>query len=226
MNKQILETLQQPNPSDYTNTNFKPFVVGNSNPLSDKINTSLLKDIDEAARRANVNVSITTAVSGHRRGSRHETGHAVDIAIVNDKGFGSEDDAEKKGIKDDIKRFVGELQKMGYSKNIESGNDKAVLTFGFPGHSHHVHVSRKSEDGVSQSQEIKVDDKKIKTDVNTTKEKITKDLIDTLDSKKDSFDLGDDEYMDIVKGMLSPFYPVKENHEPLLEELKRIKSLL
>jgi len=36
---------------------------------------------------ANVKVDITTIVSGHRKGTRHEKGQAVDIArFYNDKG--------------------------------------------------------------------------------------------------------------------------------------------
>jgi len=151
----IKEAPQSVNPSDYTNTNFKSYVVGNSNPLADKINLSLLKDVDLAAKNANVKVSITTAVSGHRKGSRHDSGHAVDIAMVNGLGFSSENDANKKGILDDIRRFVDELVKLGYTKNVESGNDKAVLTFGFPHHHHHIHVSRKSESPETQTPDTK-----------------------------------------------------------------------
>jgi hypothetical protein len=143
----IKEAPESVNPSKYTNMNFKPYVVGNSNPLSDKINPLLLNDIDLAAKNANVKVSITTAVSGHRKGSRHSSGHAVDIAMVNGLGFRNETDANKKGILDDIRKFVDELIKLGYKKNTESGNDKAVLTFGFKGHDHHIHVSRKSDSG-------------------------------------------------------------------------------
>jgi predicted nucleotidyltransferase len=151
------ESPQYVNPSEYTNTNFKPYVVGNSNPLSDKINPLLLKDIDLAAKNANVKVSITTAVSGHRKGTRHETGHAVDIAMVNGLGFRNENDANRKGILGGIRRFVDELIKMGYVKNSESGNDKAVLTFGFKGHDHHIHVSRKSDYGETTDRISKTD---------------------------------------------------------------------
>jgi hypothetical protein len=141
----IKEAPQNVNQSLYTNTKFKDRIVGNSTPSKDKINPSLLSDIDLAAKKAGVEVSITTAVSGHRPGSRHETGHAIDIAMVNGVGFRNQNDANKKGILDDINRFVGELVNLGYVKNSESGNDKAVLTFGFKGHDHHIHVSRKSD---------------------------------------------------------------------------------
>ena len=118
MRRFLNETLQTPDPSDYTNTDFKPFVVGRSNPLADKINPSLLKDVDTAAKKANVKVSITTAVSGHEKGSRHEKGLAVDIAMINGQGYGSEKAAKQKGIYDDIMRFVSELENLGYIKNL------------------------------------------------------------------------------------------------------------
>ena len=119
MRRDLPEAPEKVDPSLYTSTDFRPYVVGNSNPLADKINPSLLKDVDAAARRAGVKVSVTTAVSGHDKGSRHETGHAVDIAMVNGMGYRSEKDAEKKGIYDDIMRFVDALEDMGYIKNSE-----------------------------------------------------------------------------------------------------------
>jgi hypothetical protein len=217
--------LETPKPSDYTNTDFKPFVVGNSNPLADKINPSLLDDVDEAAKRANVKVSITTAVSGHRKGSRHEKGLAVDIAMINGQGYRSENDAKKKGIYEPIMRFVHELEKMGYTKNTESGNDKAVLTFGFPQHHHHVHVSRNSDDGKSDTNGVTHTQKTNDTDTNNIETDV-----DQLQKKYDNinfmdkFDVSDDEFIDLIGGMLSPM--VKEHKEQIIENIIRIKKLL
>jgi hypothetical protein len=132
------------NQSLYPNLKFKDKIVGNSTPTKDKINPSLLADIQKAAKIANVGPIITTAVSGHKNSGRHPYGNAVDIAMFRDKGFSSERDAQSKGIYQDIVNFVNALVSMGYVKNQESNNDKAVLTFGFPGHDNHVHVSRKS----------------------------------------------------------------------------------
>jgi len=149
MKKRIHEAPQAVNQSLYTNVNFKDGVVGNSTPSRDKINPSLLADIELAARKVGVIASVTTAVSGHGPGSRHESGQAVDIAMFNGQGFSSKSDAEKKGIYQAINSFVQALSSMGYVINSESGNDKAVLTFGFPNHDNHVHVSRKSDTGES-----------------------------------------------------------------------------
>jgi hypothetical protein len=152
MKKNFNEDVQAVNPSLYKNTDFKDKVVGSSTPTKDLINPSLLADVDKAATQAGIKVTITTAVSGHDKGSRHEQGNAVDIAMVNGKGFsGGEQQARSLGIYDGIMKFVNELVNMGYIQNQESGNDKAVLTFGSPGHDNHIHISRKSGGGVSTS---------------------------------------------------------------------------
>ena len=166
MKKKLNETPQSVNQSLYTNVNFKDGVVGNSYPSRDKINPSLLSDIETAAKRAGVTASVTTAVSGHDSGTRHETGNAVDIAMFNGQGFSSKDDAGKKGIYTGIYNFIQELISMGYIYNSESGNDKAVLSFGFKGHDDHVHVSRNS-DGGDNSVVTKTPDDKTKTDTKT-----------------------------------------------------------
>jgi hypothetical protein len=145
--KKILEIYEEINNSKkiisevtdyYDNVNFKD--SGNMYPSRDNINTSLLGDINTAAKNAGVVVDITTSISGHSEKtksgntSRHPSGNAVDIAIINNKpvSVSNRTDADK---------FVGELVKLGYTKNTESSNPKAVLTFGFPDHDDHVHVS-------------------------------------------------------------------------------------
>ena len=55
----------------------------------DKINRALLDDINKAAKDAGLEVTITTASSGHSsKKSRHASGNAVDIALINGKGSG------------------------------------------------------------------------------------------------------------------------------------------
>jgi hypothetical protein len=128
---------------NYSNVDFKP--LNGSNPSADNINVSLLQDIQTAAKNANLKVDITTAITGHRPGTRHETGNAVDIAIINGK-------AVSKSNRTDADKLVGELVKLGYAKNVaESGNDKVVLTFGMKDHDNHVHVSKKSNTDSSSS---------------------------------------------------------------------------
>jgi peptidoglycan hydrolase-like protein with peptidoglycan-binding domain len=134
-------------PTGLDNVTWGDGIVGNSKPSRDDINPALLDDVSKAAKAAGVDITITTAVSGHDPGTRHGDGDAVDIAVINGWGYSGEESAKKNGIYDDIMRFVGELEYLGYKKNSEGGNDKAVLTFGVPNHHHHVHVSRKSRDG-------------------------------------------------------------------------------
>ena len=122
----------------YSNVDFKDGVVGNSRPSKDEINVSLLQDVQTAAKNANLKVDITTAVSGHKPGTRHESGNAVDIAMINGKAVSLNNRA-------DADKLVRELVKLGYAKNVaETGNDKVVLTFGIKDHDNHVHVSKKS----------------------------------------------------------------------------------
>jgi hypothetical protein len=117
------------------NVDFKDGAVPNSYPSRDNINQQLLKDVQDAAKAANINVSITTAQSGHESlPSRHPSGNAVDIAIINGKNVSLAN-------RSDADQFVNALVKMGYVKNSETNNPKAVLTFGFPKHDDHVHVS-------------------------------------------------------------------------------------
>ena len=151
-------------PSGYQNVTWGDGIVGNSRPSQDDINPSLLKDVETAAVAAGVNVTITTAVSGHRSGTRHNpAGNAVDIAVVNGYGYGSKRDAKKKGIYDAIMDFVAELENLGYKKNRERGNDKAVLTFGFPDHQHHIHVSRRSREDDEAQRETPESETKLAT---------------------------------------------------------------
>lgn len=212
----LIEAPEAVDPSKYSNTDFKPYVVGNSNPLGDKINPSLLKDIDTAARNAGIKVSITTAVTGHKRGTRHETGHAVDIAIVNGKGYGSEDDAKQKGIHDDIMKFIDQLKSMGYVKNSESGNDKAVLTFGFPNHHHHVHVSRKSDDGGSEY---------VQTSTTGTTTGSTQSEYPNIDTSSGS-DSSSGEHTSFLRSMLNSALKESKQKNKVINEINRIKQLL
>lgn len=116
----------------YPNINFKN--IGLGNPASDNISTTLLQDVQNAAKSAGLMVDVTTAISGHGPSKRHGAGQAVDIAIINNKAVSPSNRA-------DADKLVNTLVSMGYTKNSEGTNEKAVLTFGFEGHDDHVHVS-------------------------------------------------------------------------------------
>ena len=125
--------------SKYPNVNFQN--IGLGNPSGDAINNNLLNDVSKAAVSTGVVVSITTAVSGHHSAppSRHVLGNAVDIAIID--GISVNPNASNRRS---IDAFVAALVNLGYTKNSEKGHPKAVLTFGFPNHNNHVHVSNKT----------------------------------------------------------------------------------
>jgi hypothetical protein len=116
-----------------------------SDTSGDKVNEALLKDICTAAKNAQVRVTITTAISGHAaetasgNASRHPVGNAVDISLIN------ETPVKTPSNRENVDNFVNQLEILGYTKNSESGNPKSVLTFGFPGHDNHVHVSNNEQ---------------------------------------------------------------------------------
>ena len=121
------------NRAGYANIKFSNIGIGD--PRADKINTDLLDDVNKAAYIAGVIVEITTAVSGHTSvPSRHPTGNAVDIAIIDNKAVSLQNRAA-------ADKFVSALEKLSYVKNSEKGNRKAVLTFDYPNHDTHIHVS-------------------------------------------------------------------------------------
>ena len=209
--KNLNESSEFVNQSLYPNLKFKDKMVGNSTPTKDKINPSLLADIQKAAKIANVGPIITTAVSGHKNSGRHPYGNAVDIAMFRDKGFSSENDAKSKGIYQDITNFVNALVSMGYVKNQESNNDKAVLTFGFPGHDNHVHVSRKSGGDTSP--------------VTGTPSSST----DTSTHTSSSDDTGESDGRDLLKDVLSAnlgLDKLSSGFAGVQENITRIKQLM
>lgn len=127
--------MTQLNSTTYSNVKYDNDVT-----QYDSISTTLLRDIQNAASTAGVIVTITTAKSGHEtyakgstNTSRHMSGGAVDISLVNGKPVLTN--------KTDTTKFVTALTNLGYVLNHETGNPKAVLSYGFPGHDNHVHVS-------------------------------------------------------------------------------------
>lgn len=119
---------------------------------NDMIEADLLSDINKAAESAGVVVTITTAKSDHPshqtgQDSRHATNTAVDIAIINGIGSGGAKDAKSGNpkFKELGDKFTNQLEKMGYSRNVESGKPKAFLWQTNLGGNHfnHIHVSNK-----------------------------------------------------------------------------------
>lgn len=142
----------------------------------DRLPRNLLTDIQAAAKNADITVQIDWAKTGHRKISnsgnisRHWYGLAVDISHVNGKGWSGKSNAKKSGIYDGIEKFVSYLKSAGYKVNSESGNDKAVLYFGFPDHNNHLHISNKSGQPSTPVTDLETDKN---TAQNITKDKKT-----------------------------------------------------
>jgi hypothetical protein len=127
-----------------------PNITFHDRTKNDRLPKNLLDDIQSAAEFAGITVQVDWAKTGHRNKtksgntSRHSLGWAVDLSHVNGKGWEGKSSAKKSGIYDEIENFVSYLKSAGYKINSESGNDKAILYFGFPAHDDHLHVSNKS----------------------------------------------------------------------------------
>lgn len=135
-------------------TNYKNVKYDLDKTQYDKVNKKLLDDLQEAAEKAGVVVTITTARSGHSiftilgTESRHRRNNAVDIAILNGIGSGGATNAINGNPKfrELGNKLKDELVDLGYVWNTESKMDKAVLWHTNKGGNHfnHLHVSRKS----------------------------------------------------------------------------------
>lgn len=122
----------------------------------DKVNKSLLDDLQAAAKSAGIIVTITTAKSGHGSdNSRHAKQTAVDIAILNGIGSGNATGPSNGNYKFKLMgdKLKDALVSMGYTWNRESGNPKAVLWQTNTGGNHfnHLHVSNETDSSSSPS---------------------------------------------------------------------------
>lgn len=117
-----------------------PDLIFASRTLGDDINQALLDDLQAAAKLTGYKVNVNFAKTDHGQKtasgnvSRHWTNQAVDIGSIGGK-------VVSLANRDVVDRYVNALVGMGYTKNAEGGNAKSVLTFGFPAHDDHIHVS-------------------------------------------------------------------------------------
>lgn len=139
----ISEIMVTPSQASYSNIKFA------KRTQNDQINKALLDDLEAAAKMAGVDITVDFAKTGHGKStkngnvSRHWINSAVDIDFIDGK-------VVKPANRSIVDKFVNALVSMGYVKNNESNNPKAVLTFGFPGHDNHVHVSNTTDTASSQ----------------------------------------------------------------------------
>jgi len=194
----LVEAIEKVDTSKYSNIKWEGAAS------SDKINSSLLAEINAAANAADITVTISTANTGHRTNtssgniSRHKTGEAVDISKINGTGWSSKEDAKTKNILSQIESFVGKLSSAGYKVNSESGNIKSVLYFGFPEHNDHIHVSSKAD-------EISIDS--------------DKDDIETSNS-------GESFMTDIITGAAKALGLTENKQTRVIKDIQKIRKLL
>jgi len=194
----LVEAIEKVDTSKYSNIKWEGAAS------SDKINSSLLSEINAAANAADITVTISTANTGHRTNtssgnvSRHKTGEAVDISKINGSGWSSKQDAQSKNILNQIESFVNKLSYAGYKVNSESGNIKSVLYFGFPEHNDHIHVSSQAD--------------KISTDLDN----------DELEPE----DAGKSFMVDLISGAAKALGLSESKQNRVLKDIQKIKNLL
>jgi hypothetical protein len=199
-----------------------PNIIFQKRTKQDKINKALLDDIQKAAAENNQKVTVDWAKSGHSKYSksgkvsRHYKGSAVDIDFIYQNGEKYVVDPKNREI---VEKFTDTLKRMGYNKNAEGEpNPKAFLTFGFEGHSDHVHVSNLSDQSseIEGPPEPKTDDSE--TDDSDTSKSDDKGLLGKMspeERKKFNLDLLS------LLGMSE-----SKNKEDILTEASRIKELM
>ena len=200
-----------------------PNIIFQKRTKQDQLNKALLDDIQKAAAENNQKVTVDFAKSGHGRlaksgnVSRHWKGSAVDIDFIYEGGERYVVSPKNRSI---VEKFTDTLKRMGYNKNAEGkSNPKAFLTFGFEGHSDHVHVSNLSD----QSSEIEGPSELSKSTTDDSKSDETK-----LDDKTGFLDkMSPEERKKFNINLLSLLgMGESKNGEEVLKETVRIKELM
>ena len=201
-----------------------PNIIFQKRTKQDQLNKALLDDIQKAAAENNQKVTVDWAKSGHSKYSksgkvsRHYKGSAVDIDFIYQNGEKYVVDPKNREI---VEKFTDTLKRMGYNKNAEGEpNPKAFLTFGFEGHSDHVHVSNLSD----QSSEIDEPHSEPETDDSETDDSETL----KVDDKGGLFGkMSPEERKKFNLDILSLLgMSESKNKEDILTEASRIKELM
>ena len=92
-----------------------PNIKFHNRTTNDRLPKQLLKDIQDAAKSAGIEVQVDYARTGHRKWvkgkeggvlSRHWMGSAVDISHINGKGWQNRESAKKNDILDGIEKQI------------------------------------------------------------------------------------------------------------------------
>lgn len=190
--KQLSKLLKEMEMVQLNQTNYSNVDHDNDHTATDSVNKALLDDIQTAASNAGVQVTITTAMSGHPslnsgRDSRHKKQTAVDIAIINGVSSGGATNSKNGNPKfrEDGNKLVAELVKMGYSLNNEVGHDKAVIWQSDVGGNHYNHVHVSNRVGVPSDYQpiISSTPSKLVKKTSSGKLLVTPEMIDKIISK-------------------------------------------
>ena len=160
---------------------------------TDYINPLLIQDLKKAVASAKIgDVQITYAETGHDKGSRHDGGWAVDISMINGKGYNYGKNTEFTVLGN---IFVQELKKLGYKfGEIPEKEERAYLWQTMTGGNHynHIHVSNT----IGRSGEKK-SEKKLPTEL-----KIHKDVATFKNDLYDMLVLNPDKYFSEFRGWI------------------------
>lgn len=207
-NKKIVsEVMVRPSDisSSYPNLKFA------NRTKNDEINKALLDDLQKASELTGLDITIDFAKTDHNKYSksgnvsRHWSNQAVDIDYIGGKIVSPSN-------REIVNKYVDALVSMGYVKNSESGNPKAVLTFGFPGHDNHIHVSNKlgSPSTVDPDYEPSSDtESSYGSDSGTASKTTTSTGTET--NKTDKKDTGRDTFLYDLAGSLGSLIGLKES---------------
>ena len=151
--------MEGPNLVKLNKTSYPNVKFDNDGTQNDYVNDALLSDLQKAAQSVGIVITITTAKTGHNsltingRPSRHMDGTGVDVAILDGIGSGYATNSSN-GIpkfRELGNKIKNALVSMGYTWNVESGNDKAVLWQTDTGGNHYNHLHVSNRTGESRS---------------------------------------------------------------------------
>jgi len=194
-----------------------PNIIFHERTKGDKLNKALLDDLQKAAKANDFKITVDFAKTGHgkfaRSGnvSRHYKNAAVDIDFIFSNG--KKYPVSQKNI-DIVEKFTDTLVNLGYNKNAEGTlHPKSVLTFGFPNHSNHIHVSNTSDTASDEDLEDESITKSETDDVKQVAQKIAEPV---------SFE---DIVKDLKPGQLGKIF-TQGIQSIFREEVERIKQLM
>lgn len=204
------------------NTSYPNVRFDNDGTQNDYVNDALLSDLQKAAQSVGIVITITTAKTGHNslttngRPSRHMDGTGVDVAILDGIGSGYATSSSN-GIpkfRELGNKLKNALVSMGYTWNVESGNDKAVLWQTNTGGNHynHLHVSNRTGESRSPTKTSKeVDSPEQKPGENSALSKassVASDFASKVTGKNEYYNSDN-----FLAGLTASFLNMKESRE-------------